>query len=323
MKIFLTGATGFIGGHLMQRLDADGHQVTGVVRSLENENKFKAARIAVVRGNLSNPFELADILRGHDAVIHCAAYVRLWGTQQLFQDSNIRLTQDLITASQAAGVRRFIYMSAASVVMNANVAIYDAKEDLPLCRRDVMPYAQSKAIAEQIVLAANTSRLTTLALRPALVWGQGDIVDQYIGQAANNGRFGWFNQGQYPYSTCYIGNLCEAVSLALQTNVSGEAIFVADDEVRDLRTFMSQRLAASNFRIPSFSVPRSIAWPLARFTENGWKYLPLRGEPPIVREAVRTLAYPFTISIGKAKKLLLYEPPFKITQGLAAISVKS
>jgi nucleoside-diphosphate-sugar epimerase len=323
MKIFLTGAGGFIGSHLIKHLSLDGHKVTGVVRSLEDEDKLKSAGMTVVRSNLFDPIDLSNSLSGHDVVIHCAAYVRLWGPQQLFQDSNVRLTQALIVASQALGIQRFIYMSAACVVMNTREALYKAKEDLPVCERDELPYTQSKAMAEKIVLAANTPQFQTLALRPALVWGRGDVVDQYIGQAANEGRFGWFNQGQYPYSTCYIGNLCEAVSLALRTQASGEAIFVADEEIMDLRNFMSQRLEVSNYRIPTFSIARSVAWPLARFTENGWKYLPLKGEPPLVREAVRTMAYPFTVSIEKAQRLLSYQPPFTISQGFGAMNNKS
>lgn len=323
MKIFLTGASGFIGNHLIKRLTADGHLVTAVTRSLEDTNKLKTLGVAVVRCNLSDPIELANTLRGHDAVIHCAAYVQLWGSQQLFQDTNVGLTQALITASQAVGVQRFIYMSAASVVLNTNEAIYDAKEDLPLCERDEMPYTQSKAIAEKIVLSANTAQLITLALRPTLVWGHGDVVDQYIGKAANEGRFGWFHQGRYPYSTCYIGNLCEAVSISLRAHAAGEAVFIADEQIMDLRSFMSQRLATSHYRVPTLSLPRSIAWPLARLTENGWKYLPLKGRPPLVREAVRTMAYPFTVSIEKAKRLLSYQAPFTIAQGFEEMCTKS
>lgn len=322
MKIFLTGAGGFIGGHLIKRLSADGHSVTAIVRSLEDEDRLKSSGITVVRSNLLNPVDLANCLRGHDAVIHCAAYVRLWGQHQLFQDNNVRLTQTLILASQVVGIQRFIYMSAANVVMGPREPIYNAKEDLPLCEHDELPYAQTKARAEKIVLTANTPQFQTLALRPAFVWGQGDVVDQYIGQAANKGRFGWFNQGRYRYSTCYIGNLCEAVSLALHTSTSSEAVFVADEQTMDLRSFMSQRLELNNYRIPTFSISRSIAWPLARFTENGWRYLPLKGEPPLVREAVRAMGYPFTVSIEKAQRLLSYQAPFTIAQGFEAMRNK-
>jgi hypothetical protein len=62
-----------------------------------------------------------------------------------------------------------------------------------------------------------------------------------------------------------------------------------------------------------------MAWPLARFTENGWNCLPLKGQPPLVREAVRTMGYPLTISFSKAKNSFGYSPLYSVADGLAAI----
>jgi nucleoside-diphosphate-sugar epimerase len=157
-------------------------------------------------------------------------------------------------------------------------------------------------------------------LRPAFVWGLGDLVDRQIGPAANQGKFGWFNQGEYFYSSCYIGNLCDAICLALQSSASAEAFFIADNEIMSFRGWMTQRLEAGRYRVPTLSIPRTVAWPLARFTENGWNYLPLKGDPPLVREAVRTTAYPFTLSIEKAKRMLLYKPTYTIAAGMQAIA---
>jgi nucleoside-diphosphate-sugar epimerase len=157
-------------------------------------------------------------------------------------------------------------------------------------------------------------------LRPAFVWGQGDLVDRQIGPAANHGKFGWFNQGEYLYSSCYIGNLCEAISLAVQSSVRAEAFFIADNETLRFRDWMTQRLRVGHYRVPTFSIPRALAWPFARFTENGWNYLPLKGDPPLVREAVRATGYPLTLSIEKAKRILSYRAPYSIEEGMAAIA---
>ena len=211
-------------------------------------------------------------------------------------------------------------MSTASVVLNERCALYDAQEQLPLCQRVEMLFAYSKAQAERIVMSANTAQFTTLILRPAFVWGLGDLVDRQIGPAANQGKFGWFNQGEYLYSSCYVGNLCEAICLALQSTASAEAFFIADDEVMSFRTWMTQRLQAGRYRVPTLSIHRMVAWPLACFTENGWNHLPLKGDPPLVREAVRTTAYPFTLSIEKAKRMLLYKPTHTIAAGMRAIA---
>jgi hypothetical protein len=85
------------------------------------------------------------------------------------------------------------------------------------------------------------------------------------------------------------------------------------------RQWMTMRLSAGNFKVPTLSIPHSLAWPLARFTENGWKYLPLKGEPPLIREMVHLMAHPFSVSIQKAKDQLAYEPIFSIEAGMREI----
>ena len=71
--------------------------------------------------------------------------------------------------------------------------------------------------------------------------------------------------------------------------------------------------------MPTLSIPRFFARPLARFTENGWNYLPLRGEPPLIREMVHLMAHPFSVSIAKAQEQLAYEPLYGIEQGMLEI----
>jgi nucleoside-diphosphate-sugar epimerase len=320
MRIFITGAEGFIGRHALIRLFADGHRLTAAIRSVQEEKRLQTLGIETVRGNLNEEIDLNVALSGHDAVVHCAAYVSLWGSPAQFQETNIGLTKKLIEAARTTGIKRFIHMSMASVVLNERCALYDAQEQLPLCRSVEMLFAYSKAQAERIVISANTAQFATVILRPAFVWGLGDLVDRQIGPAANQRKFGWFNQGEYLYSSCYIGNLCDAICLALQSSASAEAFFIADDEIMSFRGWMTQRLEAGRYRVPTLSIPRTVAWPLARFTENGWNYLPLKGDPPLVREAVRTTAYPFTLSIEKAKRMLLYKPTYTIAAGMQAIA---
>ena len=82
---------------------------------------------------------------------------------------------------------------------------------------------------------------------------------------------------------------------------------------------MTMRLKAGHYKVPTLSIPRFLAWPLARFTENGWKYLPMRGEPPLIREMVHLMAHPFSVSIQKAKDELGYEPLHSIDTGMAKV----
>lgn len=318
MKIFLTGVSGFVGKNLMAFLIKQGHDVIGHVRTDQGPNDHLSQKLSHV--NLLNPNEVQDELSDVDVVIHCAALVSIWSSPEAFYQNNVLVTKILLESAKQAGVQRLIFLSCASVVMQDRQALLNISESLPLSNRDELPYVKSKALAEALVIEAATESFKTIALRPAFIWGQGDIIDRQIGQAANNGKFGWFNQGDYLYSTCYIENLYLAVSRALTSDLFGEAFFITDGEPVSFRSFMSERLRIGGFPIPSLSISNRFAWALARFTENGWKYLPLKGFPPITREIVRLTGLPFTLSIEKAKQQLDYHPTYSVLQGLKHLS---
>ena len=83
---------------------------------------------------------------------------------------------------------------------------------------------------------------------------------------------------------------------------------------------MTRRLEVSGFQVPTLSVPRKLAWWLGAFTETGWTYLPLPGKPPIVREMVRLMGFPFTVSIERAKRELGYLGRHSIDEGMSNIA---
>lgn len=319
MKIFLTGASGFVGSHLAQSLSVEGHEVLCHFRNPTAINLKPQQNLEVWSGDLNDIQELVKRLQGFDVLIHCAAEMRLWNSNKALFETNVLMTKNILESAKQAGVKQFIYMSDASIAKNPASQNLNVSEDqsLPLLQR--FPYSHSKSQAEELVLKAGDDALRTISLRPATIWGRGDLIDQRLGQAANQNKFGWFDQGDYPFSTCYIKNLCEAVNNALLSRANRESFFISDGQAMQFRQWMTMRLNAGNFKIPALSIPRSFAWPLARFTENGWKYLPLRGEPPLIREMVHLVAHPFSISIQKAKDQLAYEPIYAIEAGMREI----
>lgn len=319
MKIFLTGASGFIGRHLVRRLLKDGHTIVANLRSLPNVEEFENLGVEVIQDDLLESNDLTSQMKACDTVIHCAALVGLWALPAQYQTINIELTKKLLGAAKESGIKRFIFLSCANVVLNKNKPILNGDESLPYCNYQNFQYARSKAIAEQLVLSSQSKTFKTIAIRPAFVWGVGDMVDRKIGRAANAGKFGWFDGGHHPYSTCYVGNLSEAISSLVQKEDVEGAFFISDDETVDLRDFLSERLSIGGYAVPSLSLPKYLAWPLARFAENGWSTLPLKGEPPLVREAVRTMGYPFTVSNSKAKSSFAYRVVYTIKEGMEEI----
>lgn len=319
MKIFLTGASGFVGSHLVQSLIAAEHEVLCHFRTPYFADKEHKQNLAIWSGDLNDVQSLSKKLHGFDVLIHCAAEMKLWNSEKLLFETNVLMTKNILESARQAGIEQFIYMSDASIAKNPlldNLNITEARS-LPLLQH--FSYSYTKYQAEQLVLDAGGESLRTISLRPASVWGRGDLVDRRLGNAANLNKFGWFDQGDYPFSTCYIENLCEAVNKALLSKENQESFFISDGQVMQFRQWMTMRLKAGQFRVPTLSIPRSLAWPLARFTENGWKYLPLRGEPPLIREMVHLMAHPFSVSIQKARDHLAYEPTHTMEAGMLEI----
>ena len=316
MKIFLTGATGFVGSHFLKRLLSDGHEVICHIRSFSGIKTIEARGGSYWLGSLDDIEGLQTPLHDCDAVIHCAAYLNFWGPEKEFEEANIGITKNLLEAAKIAQVRRFIFISAASVAMNERKALIDIDESQPYCSSPEFPYSRTKAIAEQLVLSAHGSQLKTIALRPPFIWGAGDAVDKQIGKAANQGQFAWFDGGQYPYATCHIDNLSHAVSLALKQELNGSACFVDDQSDLTFREFMTQRLRVGGYKVPNLSLPTSLAYKIAGFIEFVWRTLNLKTDPPLVREMVRLMGYGFSISTSNAQKVLGYEPATSIKEGL-------
>lgn len=320
MKIFLTGATGFIGSHFLKHGLAAGHSMTCAVRSPKQADSIRALGALPWEGDLQNPRELSLALAGFDVLIHAAGCRDLTARPEVLEQNNTILTQRVVDAAAKAEVHQFIYISAASVVMSDPTPLLNATESSPIVLRDYLPYARSKALAEASVLSVQQSAMKVVVLRPSFVWGRGDSVDTEIGPASNRGQFGWFSQGRYPFASCFIANLCDALECAMQYTESGRVFNISDQESVEFRAFMSRRLEVSGFRVPTLSVPRKLAWWLGAFTENGWKYLPMPGKPPLVREMVRLMGFPFTVSIERAKRELGYLAPYSIEAAMSNIA---
>jgi nucleoside-diphosphate-sugar epimerase len=320
VKIFLTGATGFIGSHFLKHCLAAGHNMTCSVRSAKQADAIRALGASPWEGDLQNQSELSLALAGMDVLIHAAGCRDLTALANLLLQSNVRLTQALVDTAAAANVAQFIYISAASIVMSEPAALLNVTESAPITLQAYLPYTRSKAIAEASVLAAPQTAMRVVVLRPSFVWGKGDSIDTEIGPASNRGQFGWFSQGHYPFSTCSIANLCDALQRAMQHTQSGGIFNISDRESVDFRVFMTRRLEVSGFQVPTLSVPRKLAWWLGAFTETGWTYLPMPGKPPIVREMVRLMGFPFTVSIERAERDLGYLGSHSIEAGMSNIA---
>lgn len=321
MRVLVTGASGFLGARLVPALIAEGHEVLALTRSASADQKVKDLGGVPVRGDLEGPEPLA--LPKIDAVVHAAAHFRFAGPRSPYFRVNAAGTSALLKAAEAAGARTFVYVSAGAVVMDDRGSpIRNGREDMPVYPNSFSAYIASKTRGEAAVLAANKSGFRTLALRPPLIWGPGDLLGRQLPDAIKTGRFAFVDRGEFAYATCHVDNLIEAVSLALERGSGGRAYFVNDSEGTTFRDFVAGLAKLQGLSIDSVgSIPYGFAFTLGRLMEFGKLITFSPSDPPLSRTMVRMIGREFTTSDADARHDLGYVGKVTRAEGLASYLV--
>lgn len=342
MHIFVTGASGFIGQATVRHLAGLGHQVSAMSRSAASDATVSAAGAHPVRCALGAV--AVEHLRGHQAVVHAAAFAKQWGSRSQFWQANVEGTQQLLDVARQAGVARFIHLGTEAALFDGG-PLRDIDETHPYPHHSPYLYSESKGEAERRVLAAppsahggsgpkpgaataNTPASPTAApewvaisLRPRLVWGPGDqTVLPVIVEMVRKGRFAWIDQGRAQTSTTHIDNIVHAINLALTNGRSGQAYFIADEGTTTLRDFFTALLATQGLTPPDKSIPAWVGRWSASVLEALWRLLRIESDPPLTRLAAAMLANDCTVRTGKARDELGYRPVISRDEGLRQLA---
>ena len=323
MKILVTGGSGFLGSRLIPKLVNDGHDVFALARSASSDDKVRARGAKPVRGDLKGdkPLSLPPL----DAVVHAAAHFHFAGPREPYFRTNVEGTAALLAAAERAGAKRFIYISAAAVVMDGRGSpVHNANESAPTFPDSFSAYIASKARGEAAVLAADKPSFRTITLRPPAIWGPGDAFSHAIPQAIGSGQFSFINRGDYPFATCHVDNLIEAVQCALERGAGGRAYFINDQEATTFRAFIDMLAERQGLSIDAIrSVPYWLAFTLGRLMEIGSAIRRSKDDPPLSRTMVRMIGREFTTDDSAARRELGYVGRVSRTQGLATYAIES
>jgi dihydroflavonol-4-reductase len=176
MKVFLTGATGFIGGNLVRTLLNDGHEVRALIRPGSDQRNIAGLPLELVTGDLDDQRQLTEIIMGCDAVFHVAAHYSLWRKDRdAIYRANVTGTKNLLAAAKAARIRRFIYTSSvAAIGVPAPGTLADEQTQTNV-EALVSDYKKSKFLAEQAALAAARNGLDVVIVNPSTPIGAYDV----------------------------------------------------------------------------------------------------------------------------------------------------
>jgi len=255
--------------------------------------------------------------------MHNAAKAGAWGSYESYHLANVVGTDNVLAACRAHGVGRLVYTSTPSVTHRANHPVEGlGADEVPYGEDFQAPYAATKAIAEQRVLAANSNSLATIALRPRLIWGPGDnqLVPR-LAERARQGRLRLVGDGLNKVDTTYIDNAALAHFLALEhlapgAACAGKAYFISNGEPLPMRELLNRLLAAAGAPGVEKSISFRAAYRIGAVAERLWPWLRLRGEPPMTRFLAEQLCTAHWYSMEPARRDFGYVPAVSIAEGL-------
>lgn len=311
-RALVTGGGGFLGRAIVEQLLARGDQVTVLARGRYPELESLGASSLQI--DLCRAQGLESALSAYDLVFHVASKTGVWGDRAEFFRVNVEGTRALLQACRAAGVRRFVYTSSPSATFSGKDARGLGEAECPYPARFEAAYPETKAIAEQMVLAANGPKLATTALRPHLIWGPRDphLIPRLIARQ-RAGRLARVGRGDNEVAITYIDNaaaahLLSADLLEPRSANSGKAYFITDGAPVNLWRWVQDLLLALGEGPIRRSLPRGLAYSLGALLEAAWTLLPLQGEPPMTRFVANELASSHWYDLRAAERDLGYHP---------------
>jgi nucleoside-diphosphate-sugar epimerase len=319
----VTGGSGFLGRRIVDRLLAQGRQVTILGRNLAADLERRGVRF--IRASLEDAGSVRSAFAGIETVFHTAAKVGVWGRYPDFYNANVLGTRAVLDGCRAHGVRFLVHTSTPSVVYNGR-DLSGADESLPLTTRCPSPYPLTKAAAESEVLSANSAGLATVALRPHLIWGPGDphLVPRIIA-GARSGRLRIVGGGMNRVDMVHVENAADAHTdaesalRAPNSPAAGNAYFITNGEPVVLWDWINELLAGLGESRVTRKVPLAVATTIGAASEAAWRLFSLRGDPPMTRFIAAELAKDHWFDISAARRDLGYSPRISMSQGTAEL----
>jgi nucleoside-diphosphate-sugar epimerase len=318
-RVLVTGGGGFLGTAVSRLLRERGLPVRSLSRSPHPH--LEHLGVEQILGDVADARAVARAVEGCGAVFHIAAKAGLWGPERDYQRANVEGTRNILDACRSAGVSRLIYTSSPSVVFNGS-DLAGADESAPYPGRFDAAYPETKAIAEQLVLRANSAGLATVSLRPHLIWGPGDnnLLPRIITRA-RSGRLRRIGRTNALIDPVYIDNAAEAHLLAAErlapgSPVAGKAYFITQGETIPVWDMINALLKAAHMEPVRRTIARPLALAGAGVLEAAYRLSGREDEPPMTRFLARQLSTTHWFRIDAARHDLGYEPCVSIAEGL-------
>jgi dihydroflavonol-4-reductase len=307
VRVFITGATGFVGGHVARQYAAEGASLRLLTRQTSRLDSLSGINAEMVKGDLREPEKLRSALTGCDALVHVAADYRLWvrDPEQMYA-ANVDGTREILKLAREVGIQRVVYTSSvATMGFKADGTIVN--EDTPVALSDMIGhYKRSKFLGEREAIQAAKAGQHVMVLNPTTPIGASDAKPTPTGRIIVdflNKRFpAYVDTG---LNLVDVDEVARMHIIALDRGTPGER-YILGGENLTLKQILDRMSAITGLPSPKMKVPHAVAMAFAFFDENFTGKL--RGkEPRATVEAVRMGKKMMFASSAKAERELGFQ----------------
>ncbi len=316
--MLVTGATGFVGSHVVERARDDGYSVRVLVRESSDTSLLDEWGVEKVTGDFFDHDALKQAVDGAAVIVHCAAKVGDWGPIDDYRAVNVRGLEHLLLEAEAAGaLKRFIQVSSLGVYEGRDH--YGTDESEPPSLTGMDGYTLTKAEAERLVLEhVREHKLPAIVVRPGFIYGPRDqTVLPRLLERLQAGQVKYFGSGEQLLNNTYVGNLVDAIFLCLEKpETIGEVFNITDGKLVSKKEYISTVAELAGYPIPKGSVPLGVAKFLTKVSDRLYRLLGKKEAPLLSSARFKFLGLNLDFSIEKAKRELGYAPCVTFREGM-------
>ncbi|MFN8673256.1 MAG: NAD-dependent epimerase/dehydratase family protein [Candidatus Sericytochromatia bacterium] len=310
MKILVTGATGFLGKRIVQKLiENKNYEVLATGRNEKAIKELNMLNIKTFQGSLEDENFVNKIGEGLDLIVHSAALSSPWGKYEEFYNANVLSTKNIIYSAKKNNIKRIVNISTPSIYFDYTDR-FDIKENF-LPNKFVNFYAQTKYEAEKIMSQANNNNLETISLRPRAIIGAGDttIMPRLL-KAQQEGKLKIIGSGENIVDVSSAANVVEAVELSIKASkdAMGESYNITNGTPVKLWWLIEEVLSKLGYKLNKNKIPFEVGYTVAKILETKAKFSRDYKEPVLTCYGIGILAKSMTMNIDKAKNKLEYNP---------------
>ncbi|MFX0198230.1 MAG: NAD-dependent epimerase/dehydratase family protein [Candidatus Hodarchaeota archaeon] len=312
MKVLITGATGFVGHHLVRRELKRGHRVKALVRKTSRYQSLKANNVEVVFGDLGDRMALRSACSNVNVIYHAAGLLGKWeaSAQQLYQ-VNVEGVRNLMQACMNGNLQHLIHLSAGGVTGPMESGVADESYE---CKPST-EYEKTKLQGEQLALEmADKYELPLSVVRPTFTYGPGDPHKLGLFKMVKKKRFIFIGNGESTVHPVYIDDLMDGIELVAKQRPRGEVYIIGGQRPVTKRELVYTIADALGVPMPRIHVPIALASLAAQILEATGNTL--KFEPPLTSSRVAMMTKNWGMSIEKAKRELGYEPKVALPDGV-------